>query len=101
QSSETLKSKVWSFFEIFPIGPDKVLKYACKKCGQQYLASSKYGIGNMTCHLKVCKRKDTSDVGQMFIQQDKDSMSLSIGRYDPEKFCELLISTIIMHDLPF
>ncbi|GMN74944.1 hypothetical protein TIFTF001_052490, partial [Ficus carica] len=38
-----LKSKVWEFFDVLPLGPDKKLKSVCKKCGHQYLASSKYG----------------------------------------------------------
>ncbi|GMN55862.1 hypothetical protein TIFTF001_024972 [Ficus carica] len=38
-----LKSKVWDFFDFLPLSPDKKLKSACKKGGQQYLASSKYG----------------------------------------------------------
>ncbi|GMN69780.1 hypothetical protein TIFTF001_038824 [Ficus carica] len=38
-----LKSKFWEFFDVLPLGPDKKLKSACKKCGHQYLASSKYG----------------------------------------------------------
>ena len=38
-----LKSKVWDFFDFLPLGPDKKSKSACKKCGQQYLVSSKYG----------------------------------------------------------
>ena len=53
-----LKSKVWNFFNILPLGPDKKLKSACKKCGQQYLAASKYGTGNMLKHIKTCLRSD-------------------------------------------
>ncbi|GMN40671.1 hypothetical protein TIFTF001_009891 [Ficus carica] len=29
-----LKSKVWEFFDVLPLGSDKKLKSACKKCGQ-------------------------------------------------------------------
>ncbi|GMN40388.1 hypothetical protein TIFTF001_009621 [Ficus carica] len=38
-----LKSKVWDFFDVLPLGPDKKLKSACKKYRQQYLASSNTG----------------------------------------------------------
>ncbi|GMN36444.1 hypothetical protein TIFTF001_042437 [Ficus carica] len=47
-----LKSKVWEFFDVLPLGPDKKLKSVCKKCGHQYLASSKCSSlpNNMTYH---------------------------------------------------
>ncbi|PON39221.1 hypothetical protein TorRG33x02_343290, partial [Trema orientale] len=41
---KTLKSKVCKFFDILPLVPDKKLRSKCKKCWQEYLASSKYGI---------------------------------------------------------
>ncbi|GMN37647.1 hypothetical protein TIFTF001_006997 [Ficus carica] len=44
---------------------DKKLKSACKKCRQQYLASSKYGTSNMLNHIKTCPRTETRDIGQI------------------------------------
>ncbi|KAL5543462.1 hypothetical protein UlMin_007246 [Ulmus minor] len=43
KGKKTLKSKVWNFFDILPLGADQKLKNQCKKCGAQYMASSKYG----------------------------------------------------------
>ncbi|KAL5564800.1 hypothetical protein UlMin_027964 [Ulmus minor] len=96
-----LKSKVWNFFDIISMGPNKKMKSQCKKCGVQYLASSKYGTGNMWRHLKVCKRNDTRDIGQMLISTNTESMSISANQYDSQKFRELLTGAIVMHDLPF
>ncbi|GMN44774.1 hypothetical protein TIFTF001_013960 [Ficus carica] len=62
-----LKSKVWEFFDVLPLGPDKNLNSAYKKCGHQYLASSKYGTCNMLKHIKTCPRTETRDIGQMLI----------------------------------
>ncbi|KAL5579757.1 hypothetical protein UlMin_012199 [Ulmus minor] len=98
---KTLKSKVWNFFDILPLGADQKLKSQCKKCGAQYMASSKYGTGNMQCHIKVYKRNDTRDIGQMMISHDTNSLSLSSIQYDSNKFCELVMASIVMHDLPF
>ncbi len=65
------------------------------------MASSKYGTGNMRRHIKVCKRNDTRDIGQMLISANPDSMSLRANWYESKKFCELLSEAILMHDLPF
>ncbi|KAL5576006.1 hypothetical protein UlMin_017705 [Ulmus minor] len=73
KGKKTLKSKVWNFFDILPLGADQKLKSQCKKCGAQYMASSKYGTGNMRRHIK----------------------------YDSNKFRELVMACIVMHDLPF
>ncbi|GMN66981.1 hypothetical protein TIFTF001_036047 [Ficus carica] len=68
-----LKSKVWEFFDVLLLGPYKKLKSAYKKCGHQYLASSKYGTGNMLKHIKTCPRTETRDIGQMLITRDTGS----------------------------
>ncbi|PON68041.1 Zinc finger, BED-type [Parasponia andersonii] len=98
---KTLNSRVWKFFDILPLGPNKKLRSKCKKCGQKYLASSKYGTSNIARHLKTCKRRDTRDIGQMLISHEKDLLSLSAGHFDSEKWHELVTSYIVMHDLPF
>ncbi|XP_024030779.1 zinc finger BED domain-containing protein RICESLEEPER 2-like [Morus notabilis] len=98
---KTLKSKVWKFFDILPLGADGKVRSACKKCGQQYLASSKYGTGNMSRHIKTCKKRDTRDIGQMLISRDSGTLSLDTCKFDSEKWRELVASCIIMHDLPF
>ncbi|GMN31285.1 hypothetical protein TIFTF001_050726 [Ficus carica] len=63
-----LKSKVWEFFDVLPLGPDKKLKSACKKCGQQYLASSKYG----TVGIKTIDQ-DMNDVIQNVVNLNIDA----------------------------
>ncbi|XP_024029605.1 zinc finger BED domain-containing protein RICESLEEPER 2-like [Morus notabilis] len=67
-----LTSKVWSHFVHLPLGPDKKLKAKCKHC-----------------------------IGQMLIAQEAGAVTLGGSKYDPEKFCELVVAAIIMHDLPF
>ena len=98
---KTLKSKVWKFFDVLPMGADGKVRSACKKCGQQYLASSKYGTGNMSRHLKACKRRDTRDIGQMIISRDSGTLSTDTCKFDSAKWRELVASCVIMHDLPF
>ncbi|XP_058008040.1 uncharacterized protein LOC131182498 isoform X2 [Hevea brasiliensis] len=58
-----LKSPVWAFFEMLPIGDDKKRRCKCKKCGVVYLAESKYGTGNLKRHMDTCVRRDTRDIG--------------------------------------
>ncbi|KAL5550700.1 hypothetical protein UlMin_000876 [Ulmus minor] len=101
KGKKTLKSKVWNFFDILPLGADQKLKSQCKKCGVQYMASSKYGTSNMRRHIKVCKRNDTWDIGQMMISRDTNSLSLGSIQFDSNKFHELVMACIVMHDLPF
>ncbi|KAL5557277.1 hypothetical protein UlMin_039513 [Ulmus minor] len=101
KGKKTLKSKVWNFFDILPLGVDQKLKSQCKKYGAQYMASSKYGTGNMRRHIKVCKRNDTRDIGQMMISRDTNCLSLGSIQYDSNKFRELVMACIVMHDLPF
>ena len=45
------------------MGVDGKFRSAYKKCGQQYLTSRKYGINNMSRHIKICKKRDTRDIG--------------------------------------
>ncbi|KAF4391648.1 hypothetical protein F8388_005413 [Cannabis sativa] len=76
KKKKALKSKVWNFFERLPEGPDKKIRSKCKKCGKEYIAESKYGTGNMTRHLKVCRRSDTRDVGQMLISHENGTVKI-------------------------
>ena len=71
----------------------------CKKCGKVYIAARAYGTVNLKRHLKVCPRKDTTDVGQLILRQN--AMSVSSPKFDPATFRELLCAAIIMHELPF
>ncbi|KAL5548350.1 hypothetical protein UlMin_003581 [Ulmus minor] len=101
KGKKTLKSKMWNFFYILPLGADQKLKSQCKKYGAQYVASSKYGTGNMRHHIKDCKRNDTRNIGQMMISRDTNNLSLSSIQYNSTKFRELVMAAIVMHDLPF
>ncbi|XP_024021323.1 zinc finger BED domain-containing protein RICESLEEPER 2-like [Morus notabilis] len=62
---------------------------------------SKYGTGNLKRRLVNCLKISYRDIGQMLIAQEAGAVTLSGGKYDPEKFRELVVATIIMHDLPF
>ena len=55
----------------------------------------------MQCHMMTCQRRDTLDVGQLLISQEKGSLSLSAKRFDPEHFRELITTAIVLHDFPF
>jgi hypothetical protein len=70
-------------------------------CGTIYLAPSTYGTGNLKRHLDTCSRRNTRDVGQMLISRSQGSMSISSSKFCPNKFKELLVASVIKHDLPF
>ena len=46
-----LRSTVWAFFEMLPVGDDNKRKCKCKKYGITYVADSKFGTGNMKRHM--------------------------------------------------
>ncbi|XP_024028942.1 zinc finger BED domain-containing protein RICESLEEPER 2-like [Morus notabilis] len=94
-------SVVWNQFERLPMGADQELKAKCKECGVVYMANSKNGTGSMRRHMQSCVRRDTRDVGQLLMSQDKGSLALSAKRFDAEHFRELITTAIILHDLPF
>ena len=56
------------------------------------------GIGNLRRHIKSCVRRDTHDVGQMLISGQ--NLAMRFSRFDSEKFRELLVAAIVMHELP-
>ncbi|XP_061357916.1 zinc finger BED domain-containing protein RICESLEEPER 2-like [Gastrolobium bilobum] len=96
-----LVSKVWQHFERIPVNKDGCkIQAKYKYCDQLYMADSKYGTGNLKRHLDGCVRRDTRDAGQMMLSNQNSSLSLE-PKFDHEKFRELLIAAIIMHDLPF
>ena len=55
----------------------------------------------MKIHIDACIRRDTRDLGQLFISQSGGSMSIHANKFNQEKFRELLVMAITMHDLPF
>ena len=90
-------SLVWPHFEMVSPGPDKKPRCKCKRCGLVYLVPSNYGTGNLKRHLENCVRRDTRDVGQLLLSKKGGAVS----KFEPDKFRELLVAAIVMHDLPF
>nr|XP_023886061.1 zinc finger BED domain-containing protein RICESLEEPER 2-like [Quercus suber] len=90
-------SLVWPHFEMVSPGPDKKPRCKCKRCGLVYLVSGNYGTGNLKRHLENCVRRDTRDVGQLLLSKNGGAVS----KFEPDKFRELLVAAIVMHDLPF
>ncbi|KAK6940581.1 HAT, C-terminal dimerization domain, partial [Dillenia turbinata] len=96
-----LTSPVWFHFEMLPLGDDERQKSKCKKCGKVYLAESRFGTGNLKRHLDKCLKKDAPDVDPQPLPGSGGSMSPSMSKFDPEKFKELCMAAVIMHNLPF
>lgn len=96
-----LTSHVWTKFEILPIDPNNKVYAKCMKCGHKYLCDSKYGTGNLKRHLDSCLKSDTRDLGQLLISKSEGAIMTRSAKFDPNKFRELLVMAIIMHDLPF
>jgi hypothetical protein len=94
-------SIVWNFFDPVHVEGDDMVRAKCKSCGKTYKAPDKYGTGNMTRHMNKCARKDTPDVGQMLLSASQGGMSAISSKFDPKKFRELIVASIINHDLPF
>ena len=55
----------------------------------------------MKRHNDACIRRDTCDIGQLFLSQSGGSMSIHANKCSEEILCELLVMALIMHDLPF
>lgn len=91
-------SEVWTFFDrLIEKTVDGKQRCKCKKCGASFICDSKYGTGNLKRHIQSCVRKDTSDIGQLLLGQD---LSMRSARFDHDKFRELVLTAIVMHDLP-
>ncbi|KAL4639587.1 hypothetical protein ACB092_03G229000 [Castanea dentata] len=72
-------STVWRFFQMLPTKDEEKPTCKCKKCGKEYIATGAYGTGNLKQHLKVCPRKDTTDVGQLILGQNAMSFVEYVG----------------------
>ncbi|KAH7536882.1 hypothetical protein FEM48_Zijuj03G0033200 [Ziziphus jujuba var. spinosa] len=81
-----LTSKVWSYFDVLPLDVDGKQKCKCKDCGTIYLCDSKYGTENLMRHLKNCVKRDTRDIGQLLISQDRGTISLNASKFDFKHF---------------
>ena len=94
-------SIVWNFFYPIHAEGDDMVRAKCKSCGKTYKAPGEYGTGNMTRHMNKCARKDILDVGQMLLSGSQGGMSVISSKFDPKNFRELIVASIIKHDLPF
>ncbi|XP_020688142.1 zinc finger BED domain-containing protein RICESLEEPER 1 isoform X1 [Dendrobium catenatum] len=94
-----LTSAVWGYFELLPPGKDGRQRCKCRNCGTSYLYDSKFGTGNMKRHLKTCWKREARDVGQLLLRQ-YDTTPCSTPKFDHEKFKEILMEAIMLHDLP-
>ncbi|EOY21377.1 Ac-like transposase THELMA13 [Theobroma cacao] len=97
-----LTSKLWTFFERLPEknSSDGKSKVKCKLCGYILNYESKYGTSNLKRHNDNCVRKYTRDIGQMIFSKEHNSMLMRSSKFDPKKFCELVVAAIVMHNLP-
>jgi hypothetical protein len=94
-------SEVWNFFDPLPsMGDDKVWA-KCRLCGTTYLVPIANGTGNLKWHIQTCPRRDTCDVGQVLISGNQGSMFVSASKFCPRRYRELLVASVIKHDLPF
>ncbi|XP_020269358.1 zinc finger BED domain-containing protein RICESLEEPER 3-like [Asparagus officinalis] len=94
-----LTSKAWKMFDLVEEPGGKQYSI-CKKCGIKYIAEGNHGTKNMLRHMKICKKATREDIEGL--SNSKDSItSSSRFNFDPDKFREILVSAIIMHDLPF
>jgi hypothetical protein len=96
-------SAVWQFFDIVPnADPEDPEVWAkCKKCGHKYKARSSFGTGNLRKHAQACPGANNRDVGQMLLAGKSGSLSVSNSNFDPKVYRELVVISIIKHDLPF
>ncbi|KAK1391570.1 hypothetical protein POM88_010626 [Heracleum sosnowskyi] len=100
-SRRRLKSDVWGYFDILPLGQDKKQRCKCKKCGVTYACPSNFGTGNLHKHLEKCVRRDTMDIGQLLITRESSSLNLTTPKFSQEKYRELFVAAITMHKEPF
>nr|GLL22091.1 zinc finger BED domain-containing protein RICESLEEPER 2-like [Ipomoea trifida] len=98
-----LRSQVWVHFERLVTkntNGETIVKAKCKYCEVLINSDSKYGTGNLKRHTINCVRKNTRDIGQMLIGGENGSMLMRSSKFSEEKFRELLISAIVMHNMP-
>ncbi|XP_019189244.1 PREDICTED: zinc finger BED domain-containing protein RICESLEEPER 2-like [Ipomoea nil] len=98
-----LRSQVCDHFDRLVIkntNGENVIKAKCKYCEVLINSDSKYGTGHLKRHTTNCVRKNTRDIGQMLIGGENGSMLMRSSKFSEEKFRELLISAIVMHNMP-
>ncbi|KAK6267469.1 hypothetical protein QUC31_011629 [Theobroma cacao] len=97
-----LSSQVSTFSEHFPkkssIDGKAIAK--CKHCGIVLNCDSKHEIDNLKRYSENCVGGDTREIGQMISSNQHGSTITRSSNLDPEKFRELVIGAIFMHNLP-
>jgi hypothetical protein len=103
QKKRRKTSTVWTYFDELPsTDPNDTRIWAkCKFCDHKYIANSSHGTGNLQKHMKVCGGKNDHDIQQMLLSRDQRTLSVSASKFCPKRYKELLVGTIIKHDLPF
>jgi hypothetical protein len=96
-----MTSIVWNFFDPIHVEGDDMVWAKCKSCDKTYKALGEYGTGNMTRHMNKYARKSTPGVGQMLLSRSQGGMSVISFTFDLKKIRELIVASIIKHDLPF
>jgi hypothetical protein len=51
--------------------------------------------------MKVCGGKNDHDIQQLLLSRGQGTPSISASKFCPKRYRELLVVTIIKHDLPF
>jgi hypothetical protein len=96
-------SVVWQFFDIVPNvdSEDSEVWAKCKLCHNKYKAQSSFGTRNLRKHVQACPGSNNRDVGQMLLAGKLGSLSVSDSKFDPKIYRELVVISIIKHDLLF
>ena len=82
---------------MLPLDAEWIEKAKCKKFKMSYNAKSKYGIGNLKCHVLKCQQNQ--DIG--LVPNSDRSMSLRSQNFNQEIFRDLVTIAIIRHELLF
>jgi hypothetical protein len=103
QKKRRKTSTVWTHFdELLSTNPnDKRIWAKCKFCEHKYIVNSSHGTGNLHKHMKVCGGKTDQDIQQMLLSRDQGTLLVSASKFCPKRYRELLVGTIIKHDLSF
>ncbi|WOL19965.1 zinc finger BED domain-containing protein RICESLEEPER 2-like [Canna indica] len=87
------RSKVWTQFDKLSVSEDGIEKFRCKYCLMNFTCRTKSGTSHLLRHMESCKKRDTRNISKMFSSSGQSTMF--------EKFRELVVSAMVMHNLPF
>jgi hypothetical protein len=103
QKKHKKTSIVWTHFDEIPSKDpnDKRIWAQCKFCDHKYIANSSHGTGNLQKHMKNCGGKTEHDIQQLLLSGSQGNLSVSASKFCPKRYRELLIATIVKHELSF